>query len=137
MAYVPQKKCPAHQTDAYISQAAAVQNTWYTLLDTKRNVRIAYNTVAIDVAGEDLEVEWTIDGQTYTAAFSAVAGTLYHIYLAGDAQNPTWTIRSTTTPTAVIWAGGFWECRSLKVRVRKTTAVGAGTLVARMVYAKW
>jgi len=120
-----------HQADAHLAQATPVQNTWYVVLDTTRQVR-AYS-LQIDVAtvNETLEARLTIDGNTRTGSQAAVAGTAYFLYLNAWGGTVSW---DTTAKTAIMMALGFMDCHSLKVEMRKTTATGAGTLDGRLMY---
>ena len=127
-------KVPKHQPDGTLDQANPIQNTWYTVLDTKRNVGLYGIGTKVLVADETLEVRITIDGQTLTGSVSATTDTWYvwHINLtAGGLQSET---------TLDKWKNaGLEDClsgRSVKVEVRKTTALGAGNLQARVVWAK-
>jgi hypothetical protein len=122
-----------HQAIALLAQAAAVQNTWYTVLDTTLNCRVIGVCVAMSVAIETLQMRITIDGNILSGEqAAAVVGTIYHGILLQTnlAQN------LTMTSTVPLTRSFLLEGRSVKVEVRKTTAVGAGTLTASVVYAK-
>jgi len=125
---------PKHQTDAALSQAAPVQNTWYTILDTTPNCRVYCIVVAVATTGEDLECRLIIDGVTYLWTAAAAAATNYWLSkrghtgsLSGEAGNPKQVLNDFT----------FVEGRSVKVEVRKTSIAGAGTITGRVTYGKW
>jgi hypothetical protein len=122
---------PTLQADATLDQAAPVQNTYYTVLDTKKNVRIiSAALVALGVA-ETVQLRFTIDGITHesevsdgvlawqTAHLVRHTTTLFKLYQA----DPT----SKNVPFLI-------EARSVKIEARKTTANGAGNLQGKV---KW
>ena len=137
---LPEKKTvPEHQADAVLSQANPVSGTWYTVLDTTKNVRIIAiftNITWATTQPTPLEVRITIDGQTE----------IFHL------DNPT----STTWYELIAWAdggtGGFLsaedyknlnrpfnlEGRSVKIEARITWATTQPTpLQCRVKYAKY
>jgi hypothetical protein len=122
-----------HMPDAYLNQAAPVQNTWYTILDTTLNAQLAVVPFHVADTGETVEVRCTVDGQVYVASQIAVAGTEY------------WVVRSsyagagcsiTSSSSSFGGSSAPFLCRSAKVEIRKTTAAGAGNLVAAVKYFK-
>ncbi len=119
-----------HQTDATLTQAAPVQDTWYTALATTKNVRIIAMKFQIQTTGEDLEIELVIDGVTYIGSQTAVAGTSYLAY-----KNAGYSDLTTGTAGAHGAQYTFIEGRSVRIRLRKTTANGAGDLLGRITYA--
>lgn len=124
-------KVPAHQADATLSQAAPVQNTYYTILDTSKNVKVYIIACSVADTGETLQVTITIDGQTYTGSQAAVAGTLYSCFIGRDGAIGFASGNQNVALYAPLTA------RSLKVQIKKTTAAGAGTITGRVIYAKW
>ena len=54
---------PEHQEDATLTQAAPVQNTYYTVLETTQNCRLIRVTGRIETTGETLNFRITVDGQ--------------------------------------------------------------------------
>jgi len=127
---------PEYQPDAVLNQAAPVQDTWYTILDTTRNVRIVYGRFMVATTNETLEVRITVDGQVLvSSALAATADTSYYLNHTVDFWNPNdtgFTLAATNNLLAFVLEG-----RSIKIDMRKTTAAGAGNLVARVRYAKW
>lgn len=118
-----------YKADVIFSQAAPVQNTWYTLFDTKKNVRLYSVGVNVADTDETLEARLTIDGQTFSGNTTAcTANTTYSIYM-----NPTF---GQFKISANIMAGfsTYLEGRSIKIEIRKTTAAGAGTITGRVSY---
>lgn len=134
-AYVPQVKYMIqHQADAYLNQAAPVQNTWYEVLAATEDVRIISIGGVILVAGETVEGEVTVDGQTIAinaAAFGAGNGreacnrypSQTYLFWGDEGDNP--ASRSF-----------LLEGQSVRVRIRKTTAAGAGNLQCRVKWAR-
>jgi len=121
-----------YMADAVLSQAGAVQNTWYTVLDTTKKVRILSLMMTVSVANEDLELKMTIDGETLNGAqANAVAGTSYYCLKDAGSAN---ILLSATGFNMGRYAA--LDANSVKIEVRKTTANGAGTLSARAVYCK-
>lgn len=124
---------PKHQADIAFSQAAPVQNTWYTALDTTLNVNLISVGIQVADTNETLESRLTIDGVVYSGTTqAAVAGTRYYLFLLpGYSQ---WKM-GTTNLTC-----GYYTplmSRSIKIEYRKTTAAGAGTISGVVVYQKW
>lgn len=119
------------QAHATLSQAAAVQNTWYTVLDTINNVRVDSLKIIIDTANEDLEMKITIDGIAITIPqANAVAGTSYFLSQNGNIANGFSLGLAQTESTRSFLV----EARTFKVEVRKTTANGGGLLGSRVIY---
>jgi len=128
---------PEYQTPATLSQAAAVQNTWYTILDTTENIRVYQVVGRILTTGEDLEVQITVDGETIACTgVSCVAGSTYYIIKqnANDADKFTLVVREDEEmyPQAYLIEG-----RSVKIEIRKTSANGAGTLLGLAQYGRY
>jgi len=123
-----------HQPTATLTQAAPVQNTWYTILDTIANGRLIGVYFKVADTGEDLELRITIDGQTYVGVQAAVADTPY--YINGiDYSSGALSVQSVLEVSQR--KGAFLlEGRNIKVEVRKTSAAGAGTFSGRAEYAK-
>lgn len=124
-----------HQADATLDQAAPVQNTYYTVLDTKYDVRIYAIYAAVAATGETLNVKITIDGQVLEdpTGQAATAGTVYMIVkkLTANAAAP--AIRFTSTDSGEPF---LFEGHSVKVEIRKTTNAGAGNITARVIHGK-
>jgi hypothetical protein len=108
-----------------------VKDTWYTVLDTKKNAKIYAVTVLVWTESETLQVRVTIDGQVLRGEVEATHTTYYYVHhnLYGGAL---------TIDANLFLLGHFTplEGREVKVEVRKTTEAGSGTLDARVVYAK-
>ena len=122
------------QPDAVLAQAAAVQNTWYTILDTTEDVRLYYVYVMAATATEDLEVKITIDGLTYTGGTASTNDVWYGYYKYIVGQSLTMLSYATDTVSSIKWA--TLEGHSVKVEVRKVSAAGANVLNGRVTYAK-
>ena len=135
---LPEKKTvPEHQADAYLSQANPVSGTWYTVLDTTKNVRLLslYATIVwTTTQPTPLEVRVTIDGQTETfAVANPVSGTDY-IGVLGYA-GASYLINTFTEQRSRAF---LLEGRSVKVEVRITWATTQPTpLQCRVKYAKY
>jgi hypothetical protein len=119
-----------------LNQAAPVQNTWYTILDTTTDVMIYDITVNVEDANETLEVRLTIDSEMYTGSIAATHSTEYEVAMR--------TAAITRSTYLEINGGVDWEpynaftviALSVKVEVRKTTAAGAGNLTGIVNYAR-
>lgn len=123
---------PTYQADAALSQANPVQNTWYTILNTTLMVKCWSIIGYVATTGETIEVRATIDGQVLTGSQAAVAGTPYGWY-----KDPLSSALYTDTNYASQFVMCPFECKSLKVEIRKTTAAGAGNLNGRVTYSRW
>lgn len=123
----------ALQPDANLIQAAPVQNTWYTVLDTKKNVKIYGISMCILTTGETLEMRITIDGQPSTLSYACIADTDYSIY---KLFAPNTTSFDVATGLYLACYTSPLEAKSVKVEIRKTTAAGAGDLLGHVTYGK-
>jgi len=126
--------CFTHMPAATLNQAAPVQNTWYTVLDTTKDGYIHSIGFSVATTDEDLEVKLTVDGQTYTATQTAVAGTKYNIFMICTATSIYCGALTTDSPIGLYTELSF---RSVKVEIRKTTANGTGNLQCAIFYAKY
>lgn len=119
-----------HSADAMLNQPAAVQNTWYPILATQsRTTRIYLVTVAIGTANEILEVRILVDGITLTGSVNATFGTAYSAYINyGIAAESLSLVAGGRDVTYIV------EGRNVSVDVRKTSALGAGALTAKVTY---
>lgn len=129
-------KIPQHQTNTPLNQAAPVQNTWYTILDTTTNVIVYEACVQVDTTGENLEWRATIDGETVSGGISpALADTVYFIYIILRSYD---RFLNSNVTNLLMFAGytPFW-CRSFKLEVRKTSANGAGNLRGNILHGEW
>ena len=124
------------QTPATLNQAAPVQNTWYTILDTTKNVRIYDIAVNVEDTNETLEVQVTIDGQTIGANDEACThSTQYFALMKLEAIS---RVCEMILVSEAVHDDAFksfvLEGKSVKVEVRKTTAAGAGNLTGIVAY---
>ena len=119
-----------HQADAILIQAAAVQNTWYTVLAAQTRVaRVYLISLVIGTANETLEISVTVDGVTLAGALNATFGTVYRIEFNYGITAESLVIGTTRDSTYII------EGSNVSVAVRKTTNAGAGTLSSIVKYA--
>jgi len=125
---------PEQQPDADLAQAAPVQNTWYTVLDTTPQARIQAIAVRVDSTGETVEVRLTIDGVTIEGSAALPADTTYYADVLTGLFSTTFVLTVTQQQTGRAF---LIEGRNVKVEIRKTTAAGAGTLRGRVCYGKW
>ncbi len=106
--------------------AAGAQNVWYTILDTKKNVRflsLAIKQVNDEAANKSITVRATIDGISIpaTGTTDAVSGSFYPRYL------DTTTDRLRGSGAGVILLAGYYVAahgRTLKVEISNTSAAG-------------
>jgi hypothetical protein len=121
---------PIYKTDKRIDQVA-VQNTWYTALDTTANVRLIDIATNMITADETIEIRITIDGVTMSGiGVSQTAGTWYHWFNAPT--NADCLIGGTLESQA--YRAFLLEGRSIKVEFRKTTAAGLNHLFCQVRY---
>lgn len=120
-----------YQDPAVLNQAAPVQNTWYTLLDTTNHCRIQVIGINVEDANETLDLKITVDGETINTAVAATHSTNYYpyVYVNAITQAPAISFPTTVNARAYIIEG-----HSVKVELRKTTAAGAGNLTGIVVY---
>lgn len=126
-----------HQLPAGIAQINPVQNTWYTVLNTTKNVRIYGIFCQVGIADETLEIRLTTGTEIIVGSVNAVFNTSYQAYLILEAAAPLVSLLSITA--AYNMAQGvysFIEDSSVKIEIRKTTANNTGTLYCRSTYAK-
>jgi hypothetical protein len=122
-----------YQAPAVLNQAAPVQDTWYTVLDTVSNARVYQAGMNVEDTDETLEVKVTLDGITIgTVAIAATHSTAYYLYWVFDPITRTTKISLSTT---FQHARSFLlEGHSVKVELRKTSANGAGNLTGIVMY---
>lgn len=124
------------QTPIAFTQAGAVQNTWYTVLSVVNTPGLLKHIFpGIDTANEDLEVEVTIDGELITPDPSnCVADTDYECYFLGD-------VSATVNKIGILAVDGTNRAldlpfkKTLLIRARKTSVIGAGELFCGVIYA--
>lgn len=126
---------PEYQAAATLNQAAPVQNTYYTILDTTLHCRIWSVSVLIATTGEDLNLRITIDGEIIVGTTLAAANdTNYYMRKRLNATGMAYTLDSTDYGSTNAFQ---FEGRSVKIEVRKTTANGAGNLKGCVAYSKY
>lgn len=127
---------PEHQDPAFLAQAAPVNGTFYVVLDTTQNCHVMDICFEVRDTGEDLECEIVIDGKTYIIALSAVANTPYTAYIVkpGPVTAAVEEYGGSNTDFQAYRGGYLIEGRSVRVRIRKVTAAGAGNINARVMY---
>lgn len=117
---------------AWLNQAAPVQNTWYTVLAaTGRYTKMELVVFGVMAAGETLGMEIVCDGVTSLVTKAAVAGAAYQVRYSQEASQGdryTWQGAAVTVQPAIV------EGHDLRVRIRKTTANGAGNLKCKVIY---
>ena len=135
---LPEKKTvPEHQADAYLSQDNPVSGTWYTVLDTTKNVRVIAVCIKITWATtqpSNLIVRITIDGKTESFDITtAASATWYYCIFNPSVANDQFLV--TTNPDARSF---LVEGRSVKVEANVVWATTQPTLLeCRIKYAKW
>lgn len=120
-----------HQPDAVLNQAAPVQNTWYTVLAATEDVRLIFPTFDVLVANETIELEVVVDGNPLTGVQAAVAATVYETFLQGGVAD---ALGIAAYPFTSLYRAFLLEGQNVRVRIRKTTALGAGNLQC---WVKW
>ena len=134
--FVAPQYVPELQACATLNQAAPVQNTWYPILATTRNVRVYGVVVKVADTGEDLQIKLTVDGVELASSANlvAAANTGYYVYLLPYVTGCFIQHDDNASGKARAF---LMEGRSVKVEVRKVTANGAGNLQGCVVYGKW
>jgi hypothetical protein len=124
-----------YQAPAILNQAAPIQNTWYTLLDTTPNARIYGIGVNIEDANETLELRITVDSQILLSTKAATHSTTYTIKNEYNAVTRTVVLIADTNQSQLALGITFiCEGHSVKIEIRKTTATGAGNLMGVVSY---
>lgn len=126
---------PEMQEEVTLNQAAPVQNTYYTILDTTENCRVYSCVVRVDTTGENLQVRVTVDGQVFTSPSTGVGANTDFMVALGPTTTAGQAYKIMTAATN--WGAFIIEGRSVKIEVRKTTAAGAGNLKGNCRYGKW
>ena len=109
-----------------------VQNTWYDVVPATDNCRVYHWVVGMADNNETLELQVVIDGFTYAGAFNAVANTFYTVIKVGSSSLLTLTGYN---PGQGVFNYSSFEGHNVRLRVRKTTNVGAGNLYSYSPYA--
>ena len=109
-----------------LAQAAAVQNTWYTLLNTTADCYVYSVAIMMSTVQETLEVRYTIDGSVYTIAAGVVCAA--DTWFVGGVNVSTGLPYFEAAGNRVNWIRYDFCGRSVKVEVRKTTVAGANVL---------
>jgi len=125
---------PEHKPGAYLNQSSPVQNTWYTVLDTTKNVRIIHIGYRVNTTGETLEMRLTLDGNVFSNTINATAGSWY--YVALDSLSTTSlhiNLVSEMMPNRTFSGGS----PKRQTRIRKTTASGTGSIQVYAQYAQF
>lgn len=125
---------PERQPEVILDQAAPVQNTWYTFLITTTDIRLYGGTFRVATANETIEIELTIDGVTLTSSTACTANTVYNLQM-GHLISGTVLMPISGTALEREALGFPYDGHSMQIRIRKTTATGAGTLTFTMDYA--
>jgi len=121
-----------------IAQAAAVQNTWYVLMNDQDNKEKEIYIVGVNMATniETLELELTIDDALTAIKFTQAAAIVGVTYVAVLQHDGTITADQTAPRLLLCFGKAPLKCRRFLARVRKTTVVGAGTLGGHVWYSK-
>jgi len=126
-----------YQGETLYTQAAFVQDDWYTVFSEERTrIRLLRWNVAIDTANEDMEYRLIINGTTYPCSLAAqVAATHYAViwfeqaHVGGEPLLLSWTRTEFTS--------FLCEARSFTMQMRKTTNNGAGALFSKVRWEAW
>ena len=133
--YQVSNKPPFLMAPAILDQAAPNQNQWYDIMTEEENIRIIHIIMQVGTANETLECEVIADGVTYTmAALAAVAGTNYVVRLRTRARLADDEFEGAVDNAAFSHAFLLEGRHAVTVRLRKTTALGAGTLYGKVLY---
>jgi hypothetical protein len=92
--------------------------------------------IVVATAVETLEVEITVDGQVYDGVLAnAVVGTVYTAYLSSHLMTAGAMNIASATYLGMVAYSFLEAASSFRIRFRKTTALGAGTITMRLVWA--
>ena len=128
------KYVPEHKPGAYLNQSSPVQNNWYTVLDTTRNIRIIHIGYRVNTTGETLEMRLTLDGNVFSNTINATAGSWYYVALDSLSTSSLHiNLTSEMMPNRTFLA----EARSAKLEIRKTPASGTGSIQVYVQYAQF
>jgi len=109
------------QAIATLDQDPPVQNTWYTILDTTKNVRvisIACRQIHTEAGAITTECRIIIDGRTLTASQAMNDSTWYYNYMKLNAEGM--NMSTTSQPICAVPIEGH----SVKIEMRITDAPG-------------
>lgn len=106
-----------------------VQNTWYTILDLLVPCKIRILSSVITVADEDIECRVTIDGTVIPQ--DAIGHTVGQDNYWMVDEHSCW---ADTTEKMMGARESLEATQSCKIEIRKTTALGAGTLSGYISY---
>ncbi len=114
-----------------IQQGAPVNGTWYPVHDIDVPHRVKLAVFSILDTGETLELELTISGNApIVIVAAALADAINKVFENEGPQNVTeFTVEDFNSEHRVSY---LFDCHSLLVRVRKTTANGVGDLNAKI-----
>lgn len=125
------------------SQAAPVQNTWYTALNTI-NAELVSVAIGVLVTGETMEIRITIDGTVIlTSAGIAINANEFSVMQTIRFTNPAAIkiIGAVSGANTDLSIGSNYQPMlrgaQVKIEYRKTTAAGAGDIKCIGIYAKW
>lgn len=136
-AYPDRKHIAKLQALATLAQAAAVQNTWYTVCNLTGDLEIDELIAEMDTAAETIECRLTIDGiNPTTASQAALADTMYHVIIQLELNNSFYSYFTTDRVPPQTNQQSI-KCRAFKMEIRKTTALGANTLRGTVLYHRW
>lgn len=128
------ESCPEFQAQAALTQAAPVQNTYYTVLDVEGKGFLYAVAAGVDTADETLDVVITIDGVVITSTgLACTAAADYNCYLYCDTSSERYETALVAQSPQNRQINLPFK-RSCKVEVRKTTAGGAGDLHGFVLY---
>ena len=125
-----------YQTSSLL-QAAPVQNTDYTILDTTENCIIYQVAVNIEDTNETLDLTLTIDGETtITTGVACDHSNSYYLFKRANAITRVmdYTLIKTAATATDDMSAYIIMGKSIKIEVSKTTAAGAGNLTGIVIY---
>jgi hypothetical protein len=123
------------QAPLVVTTAAPVSTTWYTVLNITDAGLLITASAGVDTADETIELEITIDGHLIPLnALPATADTDYHAVIFWDNSQDRFELHLSGLDAGHRYL--YLPFRnSLLIRVRKTTALGAGNLNGAALYA--
>ena len=122
------------QPPAVLDQPNPVQNTWYTVLESARDVRIILIVCGVLTTDETIALRLTVDGVVRTWTLAATAGQTNYVGLMATLTGI--LLQYTTVASLLMYRSFMVEGRNVKVEIRKTTAAGTGNLQCLVDYAQ-
>jgi len=112
------------QPSLVIDNVTPIINEYYDALPVSVDVEVWQMYIRVADTGETLQVDFIVDGRTFTGTQAAVAGTVYYVGINSSGQ-----LNFSTSPIRAGWQNSGGDSgHSYQIRIRKTTSAGTGTI---------